>query len=60
MEKVIVGGEEFEVINPGTENEFVKGCFGNRYRDAVEREIREHPEKTKEFIKIHPIEIKGA
>lgn len=24
-----------EIINPGTENEFVKGCFGNRYRDAV-------------------------
>ncbi len=26
-----------EIINEGTENEFVKGCYGNKYRDAVMR-----------------------
>ncbi len=24
-----------EIINPGTDHSFVKGCFGNKYRDAV-------------------------
>ena len=24
-----------EIINPGTDCAFVKGCFGNKYRDAV-------------------------
>ena len=26
-----------EIVNKGTEYEFVKGCYGNRYRDAVVR-----------------------
>jgi len=29
--------ENAEVINEGTENEFIKGCYGNKYRDAVTR-----------------------
>jgi len=24
-----------EIVNEGTDHEFVKGCFGNKYRDAV-------------------------
>ena len=24
-----------EIVNEGTDCEFVKGCFGNKYRDAV-------------------------
>ncbi len=31
--KVILN--EAEIINPGTENQFIKGCMGNKYRDAV-------------------------
>ena len=29
--------EEAEIVNAGTEHEFIKGCFGNRYRDACMR-----------------------
>ena len=26
-----------EIINAGSENEFIEGCYGNKYRDAVTR-----------------------
>lgn len=29
--------ENAEIINKGTENEFVKGCYGHRYQDALLR-----------------------
>ena len=35
---IIVGGEEFELVNAGTEYEFVKGCMSNRYKEACLRE----------------------
>lgn len=34
--------ENAEIINPGTEHSFVKGCYGNKYRDAVEVLAFEH------------------
>ncbi len=49
--KILVGGEVFELINAGTENEFVKGCMGNRYKDACLR--------VDGMTKIHMIEIKS-
>ncbi len=51
METIIVGGEEFELVNAGTEHEFVKGCFGDRYFEACQREGG--------MIAIHPVEVKG-
>lgn len=47
---ITVGGEEFELVNPGTEHEFVKGCYGNRYLEACQREGG--------MIVIHPVEKK--
>lgn len=40
-----------EIINPGTEYAFIKGCFGNKYRDAVmvlESEYRQIKELLEE------------
>ncbi len=50
MNKIIVGGEEFELVNAGTEYEFVKGCMGVRYKDACLRE--------EGMTVVHVIEIK--
>lgn len=36
--KIVVGGEEFELVNAGTDHEFVKGCMGIRYKEACLRE----------------------
>ncbi len=49
-ETIIVGGEEFELLNAGTEYEFVKGCMSNRYKEACLRE--------EGMTVIHPIEVK--
>ena len=29
--------DNVKIVNKGTDNEFVEGCFGNKYRDAVTR-----------------------
>ncbi len=29
--------DNVEIVNEGTEHEFVKGCYSNKYRDAVTR-----------------------
>jgi len=29
--------ENAEIVNEGTDHEFVKGCYGHRYQDAVMR-----------------------
>ncbi len=49
--EIIVGGEKFELINVGTELEFVKGCMGNRYKEACLRE--------EGMTVIHPILVKS-
>ncbi len=50
--EIIVGGEKFELVNPGTEFEFVKGCMGNRYKEACLRE--------EGMTVIRAIEVKGT